>query len=142
MRNMYKSLLLFLTLMIPLLGRELCSFEEIYNHLKEGGDIRLVIDFDDCPMQSGKSNLSVYTEAHSVMLRPAFLQFANTPLTTNHPAFPKVPVLENVTYRITNKGEVTITMRLITLPDYQVKLEHVTEKYLGDSVRVYTSNSL
>jgi len=123
-----------------LYGKELSSFEEIYDHLKRGEDIRLVIDFDDCPMQPTKSSLCVYTEAHAVMLRPAYLQFANSPLMTNHPSFPKAPVLENTTYRISESGEVCITMRLITLPDYQVKNERVVLRQLGTSAKVYTNS--
>ena len=114
---MFKKICSWLFLfVVSLLGTELTTFEEITASLKRGEDVRVVIDFDDCSMQPSKSSLSVYTQAQAVMLRPNYLQFANTPLTTNHPAFPKTPVLENTTYKISDNGEVSITIRLITCP--------------------------
>ena len=140
-KSICKSLLLSLVFAVPLCGKELSTFKEVCSHLKNGEDIRLVIDFDDCPIQSARAILCVYTEAHAVMLRPNYLQFSNSPLTTNHPLYPKTPVLENATYKISDSGEVSITMRLITLPDYQVINEWVVLRRLGASARVYTYSS-
>ncbi len=116
-------------------GKELDSFSKVSKSIMGGNNIRVVIQSNSC--DSGKSALSFFTEANSVILRPTYLQFANTHLTTNHPGFEKIPVLENVTYRISNDGEVRIMTRLITLPDYQVKDEHVMICVLGHSAKIY-----
>jgi hypothetical protein len=120
-------------------GKELNSFSEISNALIHGNSIRMVVQPDNSP-NSGQSALSFFTEASAVMLRSTYLQFANTHLTTNHPGFEKTPLLENVTYRISDEGEVRIMTRIITLPDYQIKGEHSMIYILGRSVKIFTND--
>jgi VirK protein len=111
--------------------KELTAYSEIASALKEGHPIRMVVQFgDELP--------TFYTEANAVMLRPAYLQFANTHLTTNHPGFENSPVLENVTYRITDEGEVRILTRVLSLPEYQILKEHTLVCSLGDSAKIYS----
>lgn len=119
-------------------GRELVSFSEVSGALMQGNGIRLVVQEEGA--SQGKSAHSCFTEAGAVKVKPSYLQFANTHLTTNHPGLEKTPLLENVTYRISDDGHVQITIRVITLPDYQVKGEYVLSAILGDSAKVYTND--
>ena len=114
-------------------GKELTAFSEIASVLTKGNPIRMVVQF-------GESFPTFYTEANAVMLRPTYLQFANTHLTTNHPGFEKMPVLENVTYRINDEGVVRIVTRVIGLPEYQILKEHTLVCSLGDSAKIYTGS--
>lgn len=120
-------------------GKELSSFSEITNALIHGHNIRMMVQ-PDVSADPGKASISFFTEVGSVILRPTYLQFANTHLTTNHPGFEKIPLLENVTYRICNDGEVRITTRIISLPDYQINGEHSMICILGHSAKIYTND--
>ena len=116
---------------------ELKSFHEIYNSLQAGKNIKLLINFDHCTPTPPVSNIQVYTTPTAVMMRKNYLQFSNTPLTTNNPMFPKTPILENCTYKITDNNQITITTRVIKLPDYAVMNETTSVCSLGTSVKVY-----
>ncbi len=112
-------------------GKELTAYSEIASALTNGNPIRMVVQF-------GESFPTFFTEANAVMLRSAYLQFANTHLTTNHPGFEKMAVLENVTYRITDEGEVRITTRILGLPEYQILKEHTLDCRLGEAAKIFT----
>jgi len=120
-------------------AKELNTFSEISNALMHGNSIRMVVKPDNSS-SPGKSTFSFFTEVNAVMLQSSYLQFANTHLTTNHPGFEKIPLLENVTYRISNDGEVHVMTRIITLPDYQIKGEHSMICILGHSAKIYTND--
>lgn len=112
-------------------GKELDTFSDVSNALMRGDSIRLVV-------QSASTGFSFCTEANSVILQPTYLQFANNHLTTNHPGYENIPLLENVTYRISDDGEVRIITRVILLPDYKVRGEHSMIYLLGGSAKIYT----
>ena len=137
MRKLWASMIIGMAMSID--GKELTSFSEISTALAKGNCIRMVIQIDRCDIDHCPPSF-IHTEAHAVMLRPTYLQFANTSLTTNYPGFEKIPVLENVTYRILDDGEVCITVRLITLPNYQVNGENSVNYFLGHSARVYVDD--
>jgi len=141
MRGIIKKLWTLIILGISALahGKELNTFSEISNALMDGKGIRMVVQPDNSSNPE-KNVLSFFTEARAVMLRSTYLQFANTHLTTNHPGFERIPLLENVTYRISNEGEVRIMIRIITLPDYQIKDEHSIIYILGCSAKIYTND--
>jgi len=120
-------------------GKELLTFNEISDALMHGNNIKMVIQFENSS-DPGKSAHSCFTEASTVMLQSTYLQFANTHLTTNHPGLEKIPLLENVTYRISDDGEVSIITRVITLPDYQVKGDYSMICILGLSAKIYIND--
>jgi hypothetical protein len=130
-------------------GKELTTYSDVVRALTNGNPIRMVV------VQFGESSApTFYTEAKAVMIAPTYLQFANTHLTTNHPGFEKTPVLENVTYRISNKAEeitgvgegitgeeeVLIVTRVISLPEYQMLKEHTLVCNLGSSAKIFTGS--
>jgi len=121
----------------PVFAHQLKSFTEIYKSIKSGHNIRMVIDFDECVPRPKIANVIVYTAPTAVMMRKEYLQFANSPLTTNNPQFPKKPVLENCTYKITDNNEVNVMIRLIALPDYSVVSESNLTCSLGGAVKVF-----
>ena len=134
-----KKLWIFVMIAMPSLhGKELDSFSEISNALMGGNNIRMVVQTDNCS-SPGKSDYSFFIEASGVMIRPTYVQFANTHLTTNYPGFEKLPLLENVTYKISDEGEVHIMIRVFTLPDYQMKSEYSMICILGHSAKIYTN---
>ncbi len=116
---------------------ELKSFNEIYNSIQAGKNIRMVINFDHCSPIPPIANIHVYTAPTAIMMRKNYLQFANSPLTTNNPQFPKIPVLENCTYKIADNNEVNIVTRVITLPDYAIANEVSSVCQLGKAVKVF-----
>ncbi|MFN8769331.1 MAG: VirK family protein [Neisseriaceae bacterium] len=79
--------LLFISVTLNSFSKELDSFKDISDSIKDGKNIKLVINLDSCTPTPPVSNLVVYTEARAIMLQPKYLQFANTPLTTNNPNF-------------------------------------------------------
>ena len=116
---------------------ELKSFDEIYNSLQEGNNIRMVINFDKCSPPPHVDNMLIYTTPTAVMMRKDYLQFANSPLTTNNPDYPKQPILQNVTYKMTNANEMTIVTRMFKLPDYNLVYEANSVCELGTGVRIF-----
>lgn len=138
-RNDIKKVLFILCgfAMTPAHAGVLRSFNEIYKSIQSGNNIRMVINFDNCKPKPPISNLSIFTEAHSVLLRNSYLQFANSPLTTNNPGYPGKPVLENCTYRISDNNELSIVTRIITLPTYSVVAEITSICPLDSAVTVF-----
>lgn len=115
-------------------GKELHSFDEISKALMNGHRITMVVQIQ--PSKEAHS-LSFFIEPNAVMMRPTYIQFADTHFTTNHPGLEKTALLENVTYKISEDGEVRITTRIITLPEHQLKGEHQITCTLGDSAKIY-----
>lgn len=133
--NKLLSGLVLATLISSANAGELKTFPEVYNSLQAGKNIKLVLNFAQC--NPPISDIQVFTKPTAVMMRKTYLQFANTPLTTNNPMFPNKPVLENCTYKLTDEDKITITTRIIKLPDYSVLDEHVSTCGLGSGVRIY-----
>ena len=123
--------------MAPTFAGELKSFNEIYNSIQAGNNIRMIINFDLCSPIPPIANIHVYTAPTAIMMRKNYLQFSNSPLTTNNPHFPKKPVLENSTYKMTDNNEVNIVTRVITLPDYAVVNEVNSVCQLGTAVKIF-----
>lgn len=118
-------------------ANELKSFSEIYNSIQAGKNIRMIINFDSCSPKLPIANINVYTAPTAILMRKNYLQFANSPLTTNNPKFPQKPVLENVTYKITDNNEVSIITKVIMLPDYTIANETSSICTLGTAVKVF-----
>lgn len=118
-------------------AKELQSFSEMYDSVSSGKNIKLVINFDACEPKSSGSNILVYTTPKAMMIRPSYLQFANSPITTNNPAYPEKPIIENVTYKLTNADKLHVVIKLITLPDYKVINHSSSVCPLHTAVKVY-----
>lgn len=129
--------MLLIVLSVPSFAKELPSFNAIYDSISHGKPIQLVIHFDACDPKPPIDNIVVYTQPTAVMLRQHYLQFSNSPMTTNHPAYPDKPILENVTYRLTNADTLHVMVKLITLPDYQVVSQSNSICPLRMAVKVY-----
>lgn len=134
-----KKLLITLLMLLPIqsFAKELQSFREIYDSISNGKNIKLVIDFDACDPKPPVTHIQVFTKPAAVMLRQSYLQFANSPITRNDPAYPKKPVMRNVTYKLTNDGKLNIMTTLMTLPDYTVVKETSSVCPLNLAVKVY-----
>ena len=132
--------LIVLLLLLPFTStyaKELTSFNAIYDSLSNGRNIKLVIHFDACDPKPPVSNVAVYTTPRAVMLRKNYVTFSNSPLTTNNPAYPNKPILENITYKITNDENLKVVMKTFTLPDYNLVNETSMNCPLKTAVRVY-----
>ena len=113
------------------------SFNEIYQNVSNGKNIKLVINFDACDPKPSVSNVQVYLKPTAIMLRESYLQFSNSPLTTNNPAYPNKPILENVTYKLMDDNQLYVTVKSISLPDYTVINQSSSACALNTAVRVY-----
>jgi len=143
MKQLRKLLaIMFACSITSLHANELKSFGEIYNSLRDGKNISMIINFDNCNPKPPVANIVVYTTPTAVMLRKTYLQFSNSPLTTNNPSFPQKPVLENVTYKINNTDNVDIVVRIITLPDYTIVKETNSACPLNTAIRVFNGVTL
>ena len=118
-------------------AEKLKSFNEIYNSLQNGKNIRLLINLDSCLPKPEFPNIVIYTTPAAIIIQKDHLQFANSHLTTNNPEFQKKLIIENVTYRITNNDEVNITTRIISLPDYALAKESTLTCSLKTAVKVF-----
>jgi len=136
--NMKKILLMLLICgMNSIYAHELKSFGDIYKSIQAGKNIRMIINFDNCSPKPPVANILVYTAPTAIMVRKNYLQFSNSPLTTNNPHYLKIPVLENCTYKISENNEVNIVTRVITLPAYAINEEMSSICKLGVAVRVF-----
>ncbi|MFT4059459.1 MAG: VirK family protein [Legionella sp.] len=135
MNKMLAMLLILVS--VPSFAKELQSFSDIYNSVSSGKNIKLVINFDACDPKPPVGNILVYTKPTAVMLRQNYLQFSNSPITTNNPAYPEKPILENVTYRLTNDDKLHVVVKLITLPDYIVASQSSSVCLLNTAIKVY-----
>jgi hypothetical protein len=135
MNKMLTMLLILVS--VQSFSKELQSFSNIYDSVISGKNIKLVINFDACDPKPSVSNIFVYTKPTAMMLRQSYLQFSNSPVTTNNPAYPEKPILENVTYKLTNAGKLHVIVKLITLPDYIVVSQSSSVCPLNSAVKVY-----
>lgn len=135
---MNKMLALLLILVsVESSAKELQSFSDIYDSVISGKNIKLVINFDACDPKPTFGKISVYIKPTAVMLHQSYLQFSNSPLTTNNPAYPEKPILENVTYKLTNADMLHVVVKSITLPDYIVVSQSSAVCSLNTAVKVY-----
>lgn len=112
--------ILFLLLSTHSYADELRTFNDIYTSLINGKNIKLVIYAYACSPTPITRDMIIYTTPQAVILHQNYLQFSNSPMTTNNPDKPDQPVLENVTYKINDKDQVLIELKIISLPDYQI----------------------
>ena len=134
--NKILAMLLILVSVQPF-AKELQSFSDVYNSVSSGENIKLIINFDACDPKPPVGNIFVSTKPTAVMLRQSYLQFSNSPITTNNPAYPERPILENVTYKLTNADKLQVVIKLITLPDYIVVNQSSLVCPLNTAVKVY-----
>jgi hypothetical protein len=118
-------------------SKELQSFSDVYDSLSSGKNIKLVINFDACDPKLPVGNIFVYTKPTAVMLRQSYLQFSDSPITTNNPSYPEKPILENVTYKLTNADTLHVVVKFITLPDYIIVNQLNSVCPLNTAVKVY-----
>jgi hypothetical protein len=135
MSKMLAMLLIFSS--TQLFANELHSFSDIYESLSNGNNIKLVINFDACDPRPPVNSVLVYTKPSTVLLRQSYLQFSNSPMTTNNPAYPEKPILENVTYKLTNADMLHVIVKLITLPDYNIVSKSSSVCALNTAVKVF-----
>jgi hypothetical protein len=129
--------LLLIVASVPSYAKELPSFSDIYDNISSGKNIKLVINFDACEPKLPVGSIFVDTKPTAVMLRQNYLQFSNSPLTTNNPAYPEKPILENVTYKLTNDDKLHVVVKFITLPDYTIVSQSSSVCALNTAVKVY-----
>ena len=119
------------------IAKELHSFRDVYDSLSKGKNIKLVINFDECDPKPPVTNILVYTKPTAVMLRQNYLQFSNSPITTNNPMYPGKAILENSTYKLTNDDKLNVVVKTITLPDYIVMNQLTSICPLNTAVKIY-----
>lgn len=120
---------------------ELTSYNEIFQKVSQGQEIRLIINLEACNLKH-MADMLVSTIPQSMMIRSKYIQFSNSPMTTNHPGFVGKPVLENVTYRLRNSGDLDITMRSFALPDYAFIDESKVTCAQKSGFRVFSQSSV
>jgi hypothetical protein len=129
--------LLFTFSMVAVQAGELKSFDEILHNVEKGKKIRAVINFDECSPTPPVANIRIFTAPVAIMMRKDYLQFSNSPLTTNNPKFSGEAVIENCTYKIMNTNEVKIVSRTLKLPDYKVVSEMTSVCPLSSGIKFF-----
>lgn len=119
----------------PVYAEELKSFQEIYDSVKQGKNIKFVINFENCIMKSPISNLTIFISPRAIMLRQNYLKFSHSPMTLNNPNFPDQPIIENVSYKLTSES-LNMTIKFLSLPNYTVVGETNAVCPLNKSVKV------
>ncbi len=118
-----KQLVLSLLLLCcsPLYAGQLTSFDEVRESILNGNNIKLVIDFNACIPQI--SDLIIYTVPHDIALHKDYLEFADMPYITDAPSSTGTSVdFENVTYKLTETGELSFQFKSIMLSGQDVSV--------------------
>jgi hypothetical protein len=130
-------IVLLMLVSVQSFASELRSFNDIYDSVSQGKNIKFVINFDACDPKPSVDNIMVYTKPTAVMLRQNYLQFSNSPITTTNPAYLGKPILENTTYKLTNDGTLRVVVKWMTLPEYVLVNQSNSNCPLNTAVKVY-----
>jgi hypothetical protein len=130
--------LLFCLGLEPTYAQELNSFQEIYDSVKNGNNISFVINLEACEMKTPVTNFVASISPQAVLLRQNYVVFSNSPITTNNPAFPGRPIMENVTYKLTNADNLNIAVKYFSLPDYTIVGDMSAVCPLKTAVKIYS----
>lgn len=96
------------------------SFAKIHDTIVTGNSITIVSDFSNCDTKNKKVRFIGSFKPSAIMSNDQFISFSDNHFTLNNSAYKGKPVYENVSYKLDNTGNMTITVNIINLPDYKI----------------------
>ncbi|MCR9191833.1 MAG: VirK family protein [Gammaproteobacteria bacterium] len=126
------------TFLVPAYAQELKSFPEIYQSLRHGHPIKVVVDSDACDPMPGIEHIVAVTTVKKALLRPEYLRFTDSFISANNAKYADKTVLENVSYKLSNDNQLQVTIKYLNLPDYAVLDSYNTVCPLETAVKVYS----
>lgn len=118
-------------------SKELHSFQEVYDSVTQGENIKFVIDLGVCVPK--KSNILISITPTTILLQDKYLKFSNlSTITSDTSNLWDVVMLEYSTYKLTNKDNLNVSIRGISLPDYTIYTTFDAVCSLKDAVKVFS----
>lgn len=115
---------------------ELKSLDAIKMHANRGEYISTILEMQKCSLNAP---MNAYHHPLTIAIAKDHIAFSDNHLTTNHPGYPGRAVLENVTYRISENNDYSMTIRVLDPQSYE-RIDNGDMKItckLGDSAHVY-----
>ncbi len=121
-------------------AEQLNHFDDIRNSILNGNNIKLLINFSECMPKI--NDLTIYTVPHDIALHKNYLEFADVPYITDTSNDAHASVdFENVTYKLTDAGELHFHFKSIMLTGASVSVdESTTICPLTTAVKVFSAN--
>jgi len=119
---MKKPISIFLVLgSLQVFAAQLNSFQEVHDAVKNGQKLTIVSDFSKC--NPAIPNLIGSFSPSSVIATNNFITFSDNHFTVNNKKAANQTLSEFITYKLNDNDTLTLSMKIIYLPSYQIESE-------------------